>query len=99
MPNILKDLSIKESITNEKKWVKIFRFAHGQGKSCGIGKSNNRKTFKNRENLEKSDLISYKTLWQKCQCHKMPKCLHFGSGSCIRIFFLNAYNAGTRGPT
>ena len=33
------------------------------------------------------------------KCHKMPKCLHFGSGSCIRIFFLNAYNSGTRGPT
>ena len=22
------------------------------------------------------------------KCHKMPKCLHFGSGFCIRIFFL-----------
>ena len=50
------------------------------GKSLKIGK--------NRIKLEKSDLISYLTFWQKCQnainCHKMPKCLHFGSGSCIR---------------
>ena len=29
----------------------------------------------------------------------MPKCLHFGSGSCIKNSFLNAYNFGTRGPT
>ena len=47
------------------------------------------KIGKNRIKLEKSDLISYPTFWQKCQnainCHKKPKCLHFGSGSCIRI--------------
>ena len=58
--------------------------------SSGIGKSKKSlKIGKNRIKSEKSDLISYPTFWQKCQnaikCHKMPKCLHFGSGSCIRI--------------
>ena len=61
------------------------------GKSLKIGK--------NRIKSEKSDLISYPTFWQKCQnainCHKMPKCLHFRSGSCIRIFFVNDYNSET----
>ena len=55
--------------------------------SLKVGKS--LKIGKNRIKSEKSDLISYPTFWQKCQnainCHKMPKCLHFGSGSCIRI--------------
>ena len=57
--------------------------------SLKVGKS--LKIGKNRIKSEKSDLISYPTFWQKCQnainCHKMPKCPHFGSGSCIRIFF------------
>ena len=51
--------------------------------------SESREKSKNRIKLEKSDLISYLTFWQKCQnainCHKMPKCLHLGSGSCIRL--------------
>ena len=55
------------------------------------GKPESREKSKNRKKSEKSDLVSYPTYWQICQntmkCHKMPKCLHFGSGSCIRIFF------------
>ena len=62
------------------------------GKSLKIGKKR-----------IKLDLISYPTFWQKCQnvikCHKILKCMHFGSGSCIGIFFLNVYNSGTRGHT
>ena len=58
-----------------------------ESESREVGKS--LKIGKNLIKSEKSDLISYPTFWQKCQnainCHKMPKCLHFGSGSCIRI--------------
>ena len=60
-------------------WIELWNLK--VGKSLKIGK--------NWIKSEKSDLISYPTFWQKCQnainCHKMPKCLHFGSGSCIRI--------------
>ena len=66
-------------------------------------KSKNLIRWKRREKAEKADLVMHLAFWQKCQnaikCHKMTKCLHFGSGSCIRILFLNAYNFGTRGPT
>ena len=50
------------------------------------------KIGKNRIKLEKSDLISDPTFWQKCQnainCHKMPKCLHFGSGHASEYFII-----------
>ena len=53
------------------------------------------------EKAEKADLVMQLAFWQKCQnaikCHKMTKCLHFGSGSCIRILFLNAYKLWNQG--
>ena len=58
-----------------------------ESESREVGKS--LKIGKNWIKSAKSDLISYPTFWQKCQnainCHKQPKCLHFGSGSCIRV--------------
>ena len=44
-----------------------------------------------RKKAEKADLVMQFAFWQTCQnaikCHEMTQCLHFGSGSCIRIFF------------
>ena len=39
--------------------------------------------------------------WDPSFIHNLllPKCLHLGSGSWIRIFVFNAYNSGNRGPT
>ena len=70
---------------NKKKgWIQARAV---ESESLKVGKS--LKIGKNRIKSEKLYLISYPTFWQKCQnainCHKMPKCLHFGSGSCIRI--------------
>ena len=80
---------------------KMVRIRAVESESLKVGKS--LKIGKNRIKSEKSDLMSYQTFWQKCQnaikYHEMPKCLHLGSGSCIRISFLNAYNSGTRDPT
>ena len=49
------------------------------------------KRRKGGKRREKADLVMQLAFWQTCQnaikCHEMTKCLHFGSGSCIRIFF------------
>ena len=39
--------------------------------------------------------------WDPSFIHNLllPKCLHLGSWSWIRIFVFNAYNSGNRGPT
>ena len=61
------------------------------GKSKSLIQWKRRKGGKRREKAEKADLVMQLAFWQTCQnaikCHEMTKCLHFGSGSCIRIFF------------
>ena len=51
-----------------------------------------RKGGKRRKKAEKADLVMPLAFWQTCQngikCHEMTKCLHFGSGSCIRTYLL-----------
>ena len=66
--------------------------------------SESREKSKNRKKLNKIGKIGSDFLSDFLA--KMPKCLHFGSKSCIRIFYyiiiylnLNAYNSGTRGST
>ena len=76
-------------------------FGYTRLREVGADYSSSREKSKNRKKSDKIGfdfLLDFLAKMQKC--YKMPKCLHFGSGSCIRIFsFKNAYNSGTRGPT
>ena len=84
-------------ISDISSWLKIYphssssRVVSRAEKSKSLIRWKRRKCGKRREKAEKADLVMQLAFWQTCQnaikCHEMTKCLHFGSGSCIRIFF------------
>ena len=71
-----------------KKWSLSCWFWEQKSVEIRAEKSKSLIRWKRRK---KADLVMQLAFWQTCQnaikCHEITKCLHFGSGSCVRIFF------------
>ena len=82
-----KILFFKCSSTPERKVPQRSDASQNDHKSKGHPSKTSEAAF----TMQKADLVMQLAFWQTCQnaikCHEMTKCLHFGSGSCIRIFF------------